>query len=83
MSLEIFVLTRGSLETWVSFPLAATDGFRNASVTPFVLNRLVVILPLGGVILGSRVIQVAVLPLLASNVVLLPPAVVDVVNLGT
>ena len=81
MSLEIFVLTRGSLETWVSFQIAAVVSFRTVSLTPFVLYRLVVILPLGGVVVGGRGVQVAVLPLLA-NAMLLPPAVVYVVSLG-
>ena len=80
MPLETLGPNSGSLEHWVSFPIAAAGRFRTVSATPSVLFIVVVVSPFGGLTLGSQVIQIAVMPLLASVAVSPPPAVVDVVN---
>ena len=70
----------GSLDNWVSFPVAADSCFRTVSATPSVLFILVVVPPLGKLTLRSQVIQVAVMPLLAPVAMILPHAVVDIVS---
>ena len=81
MPLDTLGPNRGSLEHWVCFPFAAAGRFRTVSATPSVRFILVVVPPLGGLTLGSQVIQLAVMPLLATVVAVTPPpAVVDVVN---